>query len=78
MRLILPGRTKETAVTLPVQQAEWLDDLLREASPHANRTTPYPLLREAKAMFPGSHRDFESLLNSPAWKKVRAAGLLLV
>jgi hypothetical protein len=36
------------------------------------------MLRERKATFPGSNRDFEAFLNSPGWKKVRAAGLLLV
>lgn len=77
-RLILPGRPKETAVTLPDRQAMWLDDLLRRAFPHGNRTTPYPLLREEKSTFPGANGSFESFLNSPVWNKVRVAGLLLV
>lgn len=77
-RLVLPGRTKETVVALPSRQALWLDDLLRQAAPRADRTTLYPLLRERKAAFPGNDSDFASFLNSPAWKKVRAAGLLLV
>jgi radical SAM superfamily enzyme YgiQ (UPF0313 family) len=77
-RLILPGRTSDSAILLPRQQARWLDELLRQSAPHRNRTTAYPLLRETKTGFPGREAEFEDFLGSTAWKKVRAAGLLLV
>jgi len=77
-RLILPGRTSNHAVTLAKQQAQWLDDLIRQSTPHNIPSNPYPLLREAKTTFPGTAREFESFLGSTSWKKVRVAGLLLV
>lgn len=77
-RLILPGRTSTTAVTLPSPQAAWLRDLIRQATPEAKKVTPYPLLRTIQTKFPGQDKEFDAWLNSPAWKKVRRAGLLLV
>jgi len=65
-------------VTLAKQQAQWLDDLIRQSTPHNIPSNPYPLLREAKTTFPGTAREFESFLGSTSWKKVRVAGLLLV
>ena len=77
-RLILPGRTKDYAVTLTDRQAQWLDDLIRQSTPQHNLSRLYPSLRETKTNFPGTTEQFEVLLNSPAWKKIRAAGLLLI
>ena len=78
MRLILPGRTSDRAVMLVNQQAQWLDDLIRQSTPHNTPSYPYPLLRETKTTFPGTTREFEIFLSSASWKKVRTAGLLLV
>ncbi|MDO8356357.1 MAG: radical SAM protein [Nitrospirota bacterium] len=77
-KLILPGRTSDHAVTLPLQQAQWLDDLIQRSTPHSAPSSPYPLLRDTKATFPGTAKDFETFLSSTSWKKVRSAGLLLV
>ena len=77
-RLILPGRTSDRAVMLVDQQAQWLDDLIRQSTPHNTPSYPYPLLRETKTTFPGTTREFETFLSSASWKKVRTAGLLLV
>ena len=77
-RLILPGRTSDHAVTLSTEQAEWLDDLIQRSTPHSAPSSPYPLLRDTKTTFPGTAKDFETFLSSTSWKKVRAAGLLLV
>ena len=77
-RLILPGRTSDHAVTLPMQQAQWLGDLIQQSTPEHDRSSPYPLLRDRKTTFPGSAQEFETFLDSPSWKKVRTAGLLLV
>ena len=77
-RLILPGHISDHTVTIPNRQAQWLDGLIRRSTPHTNPTCPYPLLKETKASFPGTTREFETFLGTPSWKKVRAAGLLLV
>ena len=77
-RLILPGRTNDHAVTLSTEQAEWLNDLIQRSTPHSAPSSPYPLLRDTKTTFPGTAKDFETFLSSTSWKKVRAAGLLLV
>lgn len=77
-KLKIPGRTKETAVALPNQQAMWLTDLLQEALLQKQRTSSYPLLRDVKRRFPGKPADFESFMRDSSWKKIRAAGLLLV
>jgi hypothetical protein len=77
-RLILPGRTSDHAVTLSLQQARWLDDLIQRSTPQSAPSSPYPLLRDTKTTFPGTANDFETFLGSPSWKKVRSAGLLLV
>lgn len=78
MRLILPGRTSDQAVTVSHQQAQWLDDLIRQSTPYNNQPRHYSLLREMKAAFPGTANEFETFLGTASWKKVRAAGLLLV
>jgi len=77
-RLRIPGQAKDTVVMLPHRQAIWLYDLLREALLQQNRTSSYPLLRDATRAFPGKPADFESFMRDSSWKKIRAAGLLLV
>src|SRR5262245_29173553 len=77
-RLILLGRTSRHVATLTKQQAQWLDDLIRQSTPHNNPSNRYPLLRDIKTTFPGTTDAFETFINTPAWKKIRAAGLLLV
>jgi radical SAM superfamily enzyme YgiQ (UPF0313 family) len=77
-RLILPGRTSDHPVLLSRPQAEWLDDLIRHATPHHNRPHAYPLLRDERTRYPVSAKDFDAWLRTPAWNKIRAAGLLLV
>jgi hypothetical protein len=77
-RVILPGRTSDTAVTLSHAEAQWLTDLIEQSTLKSKATHHYPLLREAQSTFPGNAREFATSLNSPSWKKVRAAGLLLV
>jgi hypothetical protein len=76
--VILPGRERDTTVTLSKEEARWLTDLIRQATPQSKRSHPYPLLRETRSTFPGNAKEFASYLTSPSWKKVRDAGLLLV
>jgi len=77
-RLILPGHSSDQAVTIANPQAQWLDGLIQQSTPHNNPSRPYPLLRETTPTFPGTAKDFEIFLGTTSWKKVRAAGLLLV
>jgi len=78
VRIRLPGQTKHTYVSLSLNQAQWLTELLRESIPSKPRRRPYPLLREAKALFPGSVSDFAMFLKTSAWTNIRHAGFLLV
>ena len=78
VRLILPGRMSDATVTLPLAQGQWLENVIQQATPHKDRSAPYTWLRDAKTNFPGQAREFATFLESPSWKKVRAAGLLLV
>ena len=77
-RLILPGRTSDQAITLSTKQAQWLNDLIHRSTPRTAPSRPYPLLKEERAIFPGTAKEFEAFLSTASWKKVRTAGLLLV
>ncbi len=77
-RLVLPGRISNATVSLSQAEAGWLEALIRTATPQSGRTVPYPLLREARTDFPGPADEFAAILKTPAWRKVRHAGLLLV
>lgn len=78
LRLILPGQSVTVTVSLPQEQAQWLEKLIERATPRLDRSGPYPLLREAKSSFPKPEHEFSAFLATPSWIKVRAAGLLLV
>jgi len=77
-RVILPGRMSDSAVSMSKPHAVWLADLIQQSTPKNKPSHPYPLLREARSAFPGNPKEFATYLDSPSWKKVRAAGLLLV
>jgi hypothetical protein len=77
-RIILPGRTSDQAITLSTKQAQWLNDLIHRSTPHNNPSRPYPLLKEERATFPETAKEFETFLGTASWRKVRTAGLLLV
>jgi tRNA A37 methylthiotransferase MiaB len=75
-RVILPSRDKDTDVRLVFEQAAWLVELIRRATPAPGER--YPVLQDMRAGYPGGARGFDALLRSAAWKQARAAGLLLV
>ena len=77
-RLILPGRTTDATLTLATPQAEWLQALIARATPRAARAGSYALLAEERATFPGTPHACDAFLTTAAWRKIRAAGLLLV
>ncbi len=77
-RFILPGKTSAPSFALKETEAQWLAALIEESSPRLNRSAPYPLIRQAAATFPGSRKEFATFMASPAWSRIRSAGLLLV
>ena len=77
-RLILPGHSCDQTVTLANPQAQWLHDLIQHSTTQNSPSRLYPLLRDTKATFPGTGKEFETFLDTTAWKKIRSAGLLLV
>jgi tRNA A37 methylthiotransferase MiaB len=70
-RMILPTRTDDVTVDVPSAQAVWLVELLRASTPMAGAR--YPVWKDVAAA-----RDGEAFMKTAGWKKVRAAGLLLV
>jgi len=77
-RLILPGHISDQTVTISKREAQWLDSLIRQSTPQSRSSRSYPFLKETTTTFPGTAREFELFLGTPSWKKIRAAGLLLV
>lgn len=77
-RLILPGRTGNTALVLSHEQEEWMTDLILRSTPQNRQSVPYPSLHDTRSAFPGGGTAFERFRRSPSWRKLRAAGLLLV
>jgi radical SAM superfamily enzyme YgiQ (UPF0313 family) len=69
---------REIHPKLPREDADWLQDLIRQATPMEGRAGHYPRLRDAMAQFPGGSSRFNSFLNAPTWRRLRRSGLLLV
>jgi hypothetical protein len=78
VKLTLQGRFADTVIHLPQAQGKWFHAFIKQATPRKNKTTAYPWVRDIQAGFPGKAEDFVAFLQSPAWKKTRTAGLLLV
>ena len=77
--VILPNRTEDVALRLPPDKAVWLVELIRAATPKAEkRGEGYPVFKDCQADYPGESRGFEAWLRSKAWARVRNTGLLLV
>ncbi len=76
--LTVHGRFANAVIQLPHAQGQWFQTVIEHATPRKNTTTPYPWIRDIETSFPGTAEDFVAFLQSPAWKKTRTAGLLLV
>lgn len=78
--LILPTRTEDVVLSLPVSHARWLADVIRTATPTPGPDrADYPRLADLRDRFQeGTQRDFDEFWNGAAWRKARKAGLLLV
>ena len=76
-RVILPSRDDDAEVRLVPEQAAWLVELLRSATPA--KGARYPALKDVRAQYPaGGSKGFDSLSRAVAWKQARSIGLLLV
>ncbi len=76
-RLIFAGPQTEQVLSLPKPQARWLEQLTRDATPRLP-SQAYPHMQEACSRFPGLSSEFNTFLTTSSWKKIRAAGLVLV
>jgi hypothetical protein len=76
--IVLPGTAGDTVVVLPDGQARWLVELLNHSTPQRSRTDPYPRFMDSYKAFPETQKAAEAFFAGPVWKKIRAAGLLLV
>jgi radical SAM superfamily enzyme YgiQ (UPF0313 family) len=68
----------ETTVSLPAAQATWVGEILCEGNLRSQRAGIYPLWRDVRRTFPGTSAELASFVKQAAWRKIRAAGLLLV
>jgi hypothetical protein len=78
VRLHIDADEGPLALSLPSAQAMWLSDLLHESRLTREREGKYPSWRELRRGFPGTSGECTSLMHHESWKKIRAAGLLLV
>ncbi|MDX2251485.1 MAG: radical SAM protein, partial [Nitrospira sp.] len=60
-RLALPGLESLCVVTLPDQEATWVQDLIQQSTPRNGDSHSYPLLRSVSSTFPGGAQQFEKL-----------------
>jgi len=77
-RVILPGRAEDAEFHLSPESAAWLVDLIKTATPTADKRNGYPRLQEVRGEYFLGAPAFEALLRSATWKKARAVGLLLI
>jgi hypothetical protein len=77
-RLHVPCGEKDTTMFLPSARAIWLNDLLSAGRLRRERAGTYPSWREVRRTFPGTSAEFIVFVNQPSWRRIRAAGLLLV
>jgi hypothetical protein len=76
--IILPGTISDTTIVLPADQGRWLIELLQQATPHRNRTAPYPRFSESFDAFPATRKMTRTFFAGTTWKRIRSVGLLLV
>lgn len=78
--LIVPNRTTDESVRLKPEQAEWLLNLIEEATPVAHPGGHrYPMYKEVRDGYPfGGADGFDRWWQTAAAKKIRAVGLLSV
>ncbi|MBI3803994.1 MAG: radical SAM protein [Nitrospirae bacterium] len=77
--LILPGWEEDLIIRLSPPVAEWCRDLLDRSRPRARKGAPLIRLSEAGRDYPSSSDvSLDAFLKSAAWRRLRAAGLLLL
>ena len=76
-RLVLRGPQNDQILRLPTPEAQWLTQLITEATPHRPAQI-YPHIRDVEKGFPGTASSYNRFLASLAWKRIRSTGLALV
>ncbi|HBH80470.1 MAG TPA: hypothetical protein DDY39_11650, partial [Nitrospira sp.] len=76
-RLVLRGTHHDQILLLPTSQVQWLTQLLSDATPQQPDQT-YPHIHDLEKSFPGTAAGYNRFLASPAWKRIRSTGLVLV
>ncbi len=76
-RLILRGPQHDQILMLPTSQAQWLTQLISNATPQQPSQT-YPHLHDMGKGFPGTASSYNRFVTSLAWKQIRATGLVFI
>lgn len=76
--LNLQDGPKHRKIILPPADASWIQDVILASTPGNQPSTSYPLLRQVAESFPGDADRFRRFLQTPAWKRLRSSGLLLI
>jgi hypothetical protein len=74
--LHLPGQ--QITVKTNTEQADWLNHVLKASAVGKDRDGEYPSWRDVTSAFPGTAAALTSFMRQPSWKRIRAAGLVLV
>lgn len=78
--MVFPTKQADTVLRLPHELADWLSNVVTAARPLGKaKDVPYPSLESIRQRFPAqSVGGFERWTRDPAWRRVRAAGLLIL
>ncbi len=79
-RLILPNRSTDETVIFPQEHADWLMDLIHQATPNRERQKEgYPSYTNTRSNFPyGGAKGFDAFFRTKEFSVARSIGLLLV
>lgn len=76
-QLILRGPQHHQILMLPTSQAQWLTQLISNATPQQPSQT-YPHIHDIGKGFPGTAASYNRFVTSLAWRQIRDTGLVLV
>ena len=69
---------QKTTLRMSSEEAGWLNDVLQASVVTKDHGGSYPSWRDVTKTFPGTAAELTSFMQQPSWKRIRAAGLLLV
>lgn len=65
-------------LTMSSEEADWLNGVLQASAVAKVRDGNYPSWRDVRKAFPGTTDELTSFTQQPSWRRIRAAGLLMV